>query len=132
MFVPTSAHLCKVEHHPAGAKLSHASTDLSFSLSLSSFLQRALSGPFYLDPLSSSTPRLILRSSRCSILVPLSSISSYLFVPLLLWYALRSAASAVSHPGSRTADSRKGSATPKSVSFSLYSAVFSISSAPRR
>ena len=35
MFVPTSAHLCKVEHHPAGAKLSHASADLSLSLSFS-------------------------------------------------------------------------------------------------
>lgn len=34
MFVPTSVHLCKVEHHPAGAKLSHASTDLSLSFSL--------------------------------------------------------------------------------------------------
>ena len=35
MSVPTSAHLCKVEHHPVGAKLSHASANLSLSLSLS-------------------------------------------------------------------------------------------------
>lgn len=113
---PTSAHLCKVEHHPAGAQLSHASTN-----PLSLFLPLPLC---IVSSRSSSTLRLILPpSSSNHRLSPRSS-----SLRGMLWDPPPDPPLPSSNP--RTADSRKGSATPKSLSLFL-SLSFAFPSLPR-
>ena len=132
MSVPTSAHLCKVEHHPVGAKLSHASANLSLSLS-----SRFLSGPFHLDSLRSrsTTPanasvRLTFPSSFHPCLSP--PVSSFHHSCGMLWnppLVPPLSRSLALEQLIRERGQPPHEIPPSTVSFSRwYSAVFSISS----
>lgn len=121
---PASAHLCKVEHHPGGAQLSHAyapytsfshlrsSPSSRSSTSLGSFSPsiRSFSPPLW------SSPRLPSRSFLRLIRFPpsSSSLSLSLLACGMLWNLPPSLPRPRLPPNpARTADSRKGSATPK-------------------